>query len=169
MVKRALSVFMIVLSVLSVTGCATSSFPEKENSNDCLMIIPTEFIQGPNTTKVRSYYLDFSHLDTEITVPGKRYSTIKLIQSEEGNKLQGVRSRVTHSRYSGKPHQYEVNHPLPFEAGEVIIAPFKVVHTIERTKSRSTQSRCNIVLLSYRERLAYMEQYSADGALDSWF
>ena len=59
--------------------------------------------------------------------------------------------------------------PLPYEAGKVIISDFKIVYSIEKTKFRESVSKCEFISLTEQDKTAYMDEYKADGALESWF
>ncbi|MDC7239630.1 MAG: hypothetical protein PQJ50_04640 [Spirochaetales bacterium] len=116
----------VLLALVFMLGSCSSS-PEKVDSGDCLLVIPTEFYQQQGSDPVRSYYIRFSHDEREYQIPGDKSGTLTVRLNGPDNKLLSVTSRVTNPKHSGKDFTSEYNLTLPYKSGHVVISSFKFI------------------------------------------
>jgi len=164
--KRSLwKLAALAFGALVVWGC--SSIPQKAASDESLVVIKTQFINPLNLR--RSFEMAFNYSDDYPSSWVGQYSwdfnivTIK----QPGVKLKSVGPHIS-AGYHGGAKDIEVNYPLPYEPGRIVIADFVFVQTMERVTENSFMNRWRFRTITAQEKEDLMQAFKADGRFASW-
>ena len=156
---------IIVLAVAAVSGCA--SFPAKGAPDESLVVIKTEFINPENLPRGFEVVFRFSdgYPDSWVGQYSWDYSLVKV--NAPGATLASLGTKVG-GGFRGDEKAYNLDIPLPYEAGHIVIADFVFVHTMRKTGDNAQSSRFDFRAITPQEKDDLMAALKEDGRLDSW-
>ncbi len=163
------SILGLGVLLLTLSACSSMMYPEKTSSDDCLVIMPTEFVNESNSEPARSYFLGITGQEKKFKIPTRRFSTLYIKINSENDVIDTVTSRVTNPKYTGDDSIDNVNKPLPYSKGGLVISDYKIVQKIVRNKSNLYTSSYTFVELTDDEKKALMDEAMANENLFPWF
>jgi hypothetical protein len=123
---------LVLILIFAATSCATT-YPERYSSDECLVIVSTELINPESLPVGRKYAFRLAD-GTIVSIGEKEFVAFKVYAP--GMTIERISSRVE-SEYTGNRSQDNVDLPLPYIPGEVVVADYEFVHKLSR-KDQST-------------------------------
>ena len=161
---------LVILTAFFVlmASCA-SMVPEKQTSADCLVVIKTSVSNPENITNARNYLFSITGVDNRLRVPKKENGYVYFVIKDENAKLESLFTMVAGKNVSGKTSSYgELNIPLPYSPGKMVIADFSFLQELYRVKSNEFMNQVNFVPLSEEEKQLLLDQLISMGSFDNW-
>jgi len=154
---------LLVLSVLIATSCAT--YPERYSSDECLVVIKAVLVNPDGLPQGRNYYFMLSNGESTKSISGG-YLAFKTQGPEV--KLVGIASSVS-SEYTGNSSRNEIEIPLPYSPGEVVVADFVFVHDFRRQDSSTVVSSFKFRRIESGEASALINALREKKEYASWW
>ena len=153
------------LTLLVVSGC--SSIPPKTASDECLVVIKTEFV-NPDSLP-RGFELVFNYsMGYKASWIGEYSWDYNLVAIKgPGVEIESIGTRIQ-ANFRGETPEYAVHIPLPYEAGTIVIADFAFVQSIKKTAEHSQSSSFDFRKLTDEEKQDLMKTFSEDPSFASW-
>jgi hypothetical protein len=166
MMNRYLKGFVtLALVAFMFSGCA--SVPAKATSDDSLVVIKTEFINPDNLPRGRELNFQFSG-DYPVSWVGQYSWGYNLVViRESGVMLKSIGTSVQ-AGFRGNSWEPEVNLPLPYEPGRIVIAVFVFVHKVAKTGDHSQTTNLGFRKITDQEKDDLMQELKSDGRFASW-
>jgi hypothetical protein len=146
-------------------GC--SSIPQKAASDESLVVIKTEFINPENLDRGFEIFFNYSGDYPSSWVGQYSWDYNVVVVKESGLKLLSYGGRVQ-GNMRGESKDFDVDLPLPYEPGRIVIANFVFSHKIEKTAEHHFLSTTGFRAITAQEKEDLMKALKADGRFASW-
>lgn len=155
------------LAVIAGVLAGCSSIPAKVNENDSLVVIKTEFINPDRLPRGYEVRFHYSRGYDDSWVGQYSWDFSILVVRDKGVTLESVGTQLQ-SQFRGKTPVGQVNLPLPYDPGQVVIADFVFSHKIEKTGEREQTSSFGFRRITPEEKDALMAELKADERFTAW-
>lgn len=153
---------------LLIASCASMPNPNaKRTSDDCLVLIRTSTIAGSDAPKDREYTFKFSDSIANRKVPLSQEGYIAIHVRRAGAKIIGLTSKVG-GNSQGESTSTDLDMPLPYAYGQIVVTPLTFVHTIKKTGEREYLSIIEFVPTPKEAAQKLIEQYKLDHPKEGW-
>jgi hypothetical protein len=166
MKRCVLGLIALALAALVFSGCA--SVPAKASSDESLVVIKTEFINPDNQPRGFERSFLFSGGYPPSVVGQYSWDFNIVVIREPGVLLQSIGSSIQ-AGFHGEGGENAINLPLPYEAGQLVIADFVFVHKVEKTGQHELTSTMSFRRIENQEKADLMNSFKDDGRFSSWF
>jgi hypothetical protein len=140
--------------------------PAKTAPEESLVVIKTEFINPENLSRGFEMFFNYSG-DYPSSWVGQFSWDYVVVIREAGVKLLSYGGRIQ-AGMRGEFPDYEVDIPLPYEPGKIVVADYVFSHRIEKTAEHKFMSHIGFRDITAQEKEDLMQALKADGRFASW-
>jgi hypothetical protein len=158
---------LVLLAVVSLAFVGCASIPSKASSNDCLVVIKTEFINPDNLPRGRELTFNFTGGYAPSLVGQYSWDYCLVVVREPGVILQSIGTQVQ-AGYRGRDGQPTANLPVPYEPGKIVVAEYVFVHKIVQTEMHGQTSSLEFRRITAQEKDDLTRVLDADNRFASW-
>jgi hypothetical protein len=166
---KSLAFLPLLAIVALMASCATSAFPPRKTSDDCLVLIRTTTINRDNAPTAREYRFVLSSTNATVAVPNDAEGFVMIMIREPGARIIGLTSQVNAARFTGEGSDEPLDFELPYKHGEVVVADFAFTLTIEKTSENHYLSSFDFQKTPEESKAAVLEKFRKMEGAQSWF
>jgi hypothetical protein len=163
--KSVQGLFVIAVVALVLAGCA--SFPAKVTSDDCLVVIRTQFVNPFNAPRGREITFKFSGNYPPSVVGQYSWDFNLVVVRENGVMLQSIGTSLQ-GGFRGPEWEGQANLPIPYQPGKIVIADYVFVDTITQTEEHRYSTSFGLRKITNEERDALQQMLDNDDRFASW-
>ncbi len=161
---------LIVLfsAIFLFAGCTTFA-PEKVTPDDCLVVIKTTFENPKKHPILRNYYLNFSNIYDKKMISKKKEDYMLIVIDNDQTTIESVYTKIIGGNTTGNTTGWDVDIPLPYKPGELVVADFCFIQTITKNGPNSYTTDGDFYILDKEERDQILTSYSNMEEFQDWF
>jgi hypothetical protein len=159
---------IVLLASCATTAFPPSAFPPRKTSDDCLVLIRTTIANKDNVPTAREYHFKLSSGNATITAPDDNDGFMFVFVREPGVKIVGLTSEVNKYLFSGNSLDEPLEVDLPYKHGEVVVADFTFVQTLEKLDEYHFISSFDFQKTSDESKAALIEKFRKKDGAKSW-
>jgi hypothetical protein len=165
---------LVIFAILAfLASCATTAsppnyFPPKKTSDDCLVLIHTTIVNKDHVPVARQYNFKISSGYATMTASQDSDSFMIVFVRESGVKIVGITSEVNGYKITGDSLDEPLDIDLPYKPGEVVVADFTFVQTLEKSSENHFISSFEFQGTSDESKAALLEQFRKREGAQSW-
>jgi hypothetical protein len=156
---------LLAIAALMFSGC--SSIPAKAAPDESMVIIKTEFINPESLARGFEMFFNYSGGYPSSWVGQYSWDFNVVVVREPGVKIQSYGAQIQ-AQFRGDSKEHEVNLPLPYEPGRIVIADYVFQHRIEKTDEHKFMSYTGFRDITPQEKDDLMKALKSDGRFASW-
>ncbi len=158
-----------MLLIASLFALSCSSIPTPTSSDDCLIIIKTEFINKTTFPVMRKYRVVLSGTGESYQVPTIRSSYLAFVISEPAVKIVSITSSVQDVSAYGLDSKGSTNIDLPYKPGSAVVADFCISQVMDKGDSENSfVSGMNLRKAEQFEKDELMMELRDSGKIEGW-
>ena len=164
---KKLFVCSVLVAVVAFVFSGCSSIPAKEAREDSLVVIKTEFINPDSLPRGRelSFVLSGDYPPSRVGEFSWDFSLAVI--REPGVMVKSIGTELQ-GNFRGQDWNPDVNVPLPYAAGQIVIADYALVHKIEKTGPNSQSTTLYFRKITPQEKDDLMNALLGDERFASW-
>jgi len=166
---KKITVFIIFIIILSVSGCAGIPAPEKLTSDDCLVLIKTRIENPDHATVARTFSFLINGVNNPVVVSQKKDSFVAIKIRKDKTNILAIISDVTKEGFEGDITNTELNITLPYESEKVIVADIVFVQKYKHVSSKQTTVAYEFERITEKEREILLSECKDSNKFLSWW
>lgn len=164
--KRYLIITVGLCAML--TGCLSSPIAAPSKVEDSLLVIKTETKRLPGISNITTDYFHVLNSDSVFAYPKKPMGFLYFTIDSDDSDIYELERKVTKPDFIGDDYTMTFELNLPYSAGEIVIAPYKVIQITEERETDSYATYYDVVSLTEEEYGEILGEIKTNPLFKNW-
>jgi len=166
--KRCIIFMMAIVLLTVLSGCLSMVVPEKLTADDCLVIIKTQVDNPDEMPVARNYYFKITGYEGSMGVTESESGNLYIVVRNNNTKIEAVSTSVMDKDFRGDDNVTELDIPLPYAPGKVIVFDLVFVQKLTRTTRAAVMVESGFEPITDELREKTYNTIATSKAFESW-